>query len=573
MDEYLKHNHKKFKRKKYYLNKSNHFSFKNNILQFSLNAINSILINNINSSISPGIINVVNNIQNNNNNKIKNNNSYFNSINDCIDYKLKGNIYKISHNDFLNLYPNIENIISKKSLRTKKELKILKFDKQILVSQAKTPTKKISKNFYFNLMKNNNINININNNGDNRDKLNSDDKYRHSKKISEEISNKYNLKANNNKKQYYIYRTFTTINSNSKEKYLECINNINPIKKTYKKKISPNIKYTMNEINVGNKGGSKEKQNINKNSKNINIVNKKYVYKIVDSKPKILNVDKKNKGKKLTNLLKNKTKNIYKKANFNLDLNNLSSKYNSLPYNNKNINRNPYIRPNEKESPKTTRNINHNKNEKLLDTNINRNKLLLTPNKKTLNKTENIINNNLKNKNLNIKYNPTLSDNIYKDSSKSNISKNKNNKEMNSNQKYLLTYRTISNDNDEENNKKYLYKKINKANKNIYNAKTFEINNFKKKNTVFGNDGNNIFKILDNTQIIASDDIRNSLNSHKLHHFSGSNSNGNNTNQDTDYISIKNNNYMMNELDNCNKMIYENNGNIYSNDNFSFNNF
>ena len=92
----------------------------------------------------------------------------------------------------------------------------------------------------------------------------------------------------------------------------------------------------------------------------------------------------------------------------------------------------------------------------------------------------------------------------------------------------------------------------------------------KRKITVFDNDGNNIFKILDNTQIIGPDDIRNSLNSNKLHHFSGSNSNENNTNQDTDYNSIKLNNYMINEID---KDIFENKGNLYADENFSFNNF
>ena len=108
MDEYLKHHHhKKFKEKKYCIKTSNqsinNSSLKNNILQFSFNAINTILINNLNSSISPGILNLTNNIPKNNTNKIMNSNAYINSINDCIDYKLKGNIYKISHNEFLNM--------------------------------------------------------------------------------------------------------------------------------------------------------------------------------------------------------------------------------------------------------------------------------------------------------------------------------------------------------------------------------------------------------------------------------------------------------------------------------------
>ena len=571
MDEYLKHHHhKKFKEKKYCIKTSNqsinNSSLKNNILQFGFNAINSILINNLNSSISPGILNLTNTIPKNNTNKIMNSNAYINSINDCIDYKLKGNIYKISHNEFLNLYPNIENLTSKKALKSKKELKILKFDKEILNIQAKTPTKKISKNFYFNLMKNNNINININNNN-NRADYNSDDNYRNSKKNSDRLSKEYKFKKINNK-NLYIYRTCTTINSktNSKEKYNNHLNDINHIKKTYAKKISPG-KYIINKTDIKYNDNSKEKK---KNNKNINMINKKFVYKVVDNKPKKLIIYKKNKDNKVKNLLKNKNNNI--KINLNLDLNNLSSKYNSLPYNNINNNKNIHIQKKENESPKTTRNIDYNNNKKLLyiNNNINRNKLLLTPNKNISNKTENIINYN--NKNLNIKYNPTISNNIYRVTPKNNILKNKINKEIDINQKYPLTYRTINTENV-ENDKKYLNKKVITVNNNKYKTKAFEINNFKKTNTVFDNNENNIFKILDNTQIIASDDCKNSLNSDKLHHFSGNNSNGNNTNQDTDYNSIKkfNNNYIMNDLDNYNKNIFENIGN--SNDNFSFNNF
>ena len=179
-----------------------------------------------------------------------------------------------------------------------------------------------------------------------------------------------------------------------------------------------------------------------------------------------------------------------------------------------------------------------------------------------------MLNNDFNKKNLNIKYNPTISNYIYKVSPKKN--KFKNRKEINTIQEYPLTYRTINNYNDEENNNKFFYKKVKMVYKSSkYNTKTFEINDFKKKNTVFDNDGNNIFKILYNTQIIGQDDIRNSLNSNKLHHFSGSNSNENNTNQDTDYNSIKINNYMINEID---KDILENKGNLYADENFSFNN-
>ena len=189
MDEYFYYNNKKFKDKKFHSKRPSHyqnnFSYKTNILQFSLNAINSILVKTLNSSINLGMINIISNIPKNKN-QIINSNVYMNSINDCIDNKLKGNIHKTSHEELLYLYPNIENIIANKS---KKDLKILTFDKEKLISQAKTPTKKSSKNFYFNLMKNNNININITNN-ENFEDYDSKHNFRHSHKNSADIKMK-----------------------------------------------------------------------------------------------------------------------------------------------------------------------------------------------------------------------------------------------------------------------------------------------------------------------------------------------------------------------------------------------
>ena len=63
------------KRKKTFINN-------NNILQFSLNAINNILINNLNSSVSLGFLNLIND---NNIPNILNNNTYINSLHDTID--------------------------------------------------------------------------------------------------------------------------------------------------------------------------------------------------------------------------------------------------------------------------------------------------------------------------------------------------------------------------------------------------------------------------------------------------------------------------------------------------------
>ena len=149
-----------------------------------------------------------------------------------------------------------------------------------------------------------------------------------------------------------------------------------------------------------------------------------------------------------------------------------------------------------------------------------------------------------------------------------------------------MNYHTIGNDkNDINNQNKNLYKKVQTANNdninNIYQTKTFVGNNKKKKNTVFENDENSIFKILDNTQIITPEDCGSSTNSNNIYQFSGSgsnsNSNGTNTNQDTDYNSIKKfkNSFMKEDnyyLENEHKNILQNNGNLRIEDNFSFNN-
>ena len=585
MDEYFNYNNNKFKDKKFHSKRTvhhqNNYSYKNNILQFSLNAINNILVKTLNSSITLGMINITNNIPKNKN-QINNNNLYINSINDCIDNKLKGNIYKTSREELLYLYPNIENIISNKS---KKELKILQFNKEKLISQAKTPTKKISKNYYFNLMKNKNININITNN-ENIEDYNNKDNYRHSHKNSADIANENKFKKIQ-KNNYYIYRTSTTINSKEKNnnKY---INNININRNTYKKKISLNEKYLINKTNINNKELFKEKQKHNVSGSPTNNTNKKYVYKIVNNKTKKLIVYKKNKDKiNITNISKpKKDNNSNLKTNLNFDLKNIASKYNSLPYNNRNNSKNNIVN-NENISPRTTRNINYNKNKKILylNNNINRNKLLLTPNKIIKNnKADNKIK-NFKNKNLNIQYNPTISNNIYNGSPYNIKTKNNiNTKEKNAIKTFPINYQPINNKDKELQNKKIiLYKKVKTDNNNKYNTKTFKVNNLKKKNTVFDNDENSIFKILDNTQIITPDESRYSINcNNKLHQQSGSrsNSNGNNTNQDTEYNSIKkfSNNYMMNEyMDNYNsKNDYNNNyeymENLNKNENFSFNN-
>ena len=92
-----------------------------------------------------------------------------------------------------------------------------------------------------------------------------------------------------------------------------------------------------NKINY--KDSIKEKQNININiSPTNNITNKKFVFKIADNKTKKLIIYKKNKDKiNITNISKPKkySNNNNLKTNLNYDIKNISSKYNSLPYNNR----------------------------------------------------------------------------------------------------------------------------------------------------------------------------------------------------------------------------------------------
>ena len=580
-------------------------SYKNNIIQFSLKTINSILINNLNSSITLGLQNITNNfIQNNNNNQIINNNIYINSINDCIDYKIKGNIYKSPKEDFFNFYPKMENLMRTKP---KKELKIIKFDKEILTSKAKTPTKKISKQFCFDT-------IGATTNYDDNMKENNYKNIRHSQRksnVSSNESNKYKTKRIYNSKNYYIYRTCATINS--KEKNNNQHSNSNSNRNTYKKKVSHDKKYIIHRANANSKENSLEKQKINTkinnnpNQKFINNLNKKFIYKTIENNiPKriiIYNKHNNNKDKsKITNSLKNKNINNYIKTDLNLDINKLSSKYNSLAlgYNNQtNIKYydNNSLNSNNK-SPNTNRNIHYNKNIMHLNdinnnsNNNHRNELLLTPNR-NINKTRNNKPNILNNRNLNIQYNPTISNNINRQSPKNrsykNINKKKsdisiqtNIKDKNIIKNYNIIYNTISNDNKIRNQNKYFYKKvktINNRNKtdnmnNIYETKTFNIKSNEKKNNVFDSNENSIFKVLDNTQIITPDDCRSSTNSNKLDLFSGSNSNGTDANQDTDYNSLKkfNNNFLMNEYIDNYHIKNENNNNYQNIDNFSFNN-
>ena len=374
MEEYFKYNPKKHKNKNNQSQLSNqktkYTSYKDNILQFSLNSINNILINNLNSTINIGMLNITSNNINKNNDQIMNKNLYINSLNDCIDYKIKGNIYKVSQDNFLHLYPNMNDLIANNIPKHKKELKILKFDREILAPQTKTPTKKVSQHFYFNLMKNNNINYDV---------MSNNIQIKNSKKNSSNLDIEQKTKKINNNNNNCMYRISTTVNSKEKNK-----NIVKNIRNTYKKKISPVKKYIISKTNVNSKENSveRQKQNIIKNSKNNspNSLKKELNYKTINNKPRKLIIYTKNKEKEKSKIIHSiKNNNIHKYIRTDLDLYNKSQSNNSSPKNNNNKN----INLNNIEPPKTERNINYNENNK------NKNRLLLTPNKYIKNSPKN----------------------------------------------------------------------------------------------------------------------------------------------------------------------------------------
>ena len=123
-------------------------------------------------------------------------------------------------------------------------IKILKFDKEILTSKAKTPTKKISKQFCFDT-------IGATTNYNDNMKENNYRNIRHSQRksnVSSNEPNQYKTKKINNSKNYYIYRTCTTINS--KEKNNSQHSNSNSNRNTYKKKVSPDKKYVIHRTST-----------------------------------------------------------------------------------------------------------------------------------------------------------------------------------------------------------------------------------------------------------------------------------------------------------------------------------
>ena len=530
-------------------NKKKSYINNNNILQFSLNAINNILINNLNSSVSLGFLNLTNNEFFP---KKLNNNLYINSLYDSIDYKIRGNIYKQDKYMFMNNFPNLSGILRNNSYKNRNEIKIMKFDKEIINIKNKTPIKKLNKNYYLNLMRSNKDNSN---------------KYKHYKNNSENIDNNIDdendenfdikkSKINNNYDKYTIYRQCATINSKDKSRQIYQNNNLN--KNTFIKKISPNKMYIINKTTTN----SKEK-NIRENQtkliepKNKIVFKNKFIYKDIKTEansPKkliILN------NKKIENIIKNKNKEITNnKPNLIIQ--------NKLPKQIKHEHCQSYNINSYKPILKTERNTYYNINNNSIINNSANNKVNNTNNKNIIIKRNTNTNMNQINK---IKY-LTLT----------NIHNSKNEKNKNLNIPYSPPNSKLNNNNNIEisskpkNKNKYVlcnHKMIINNRQNIKNV------NKENKNNVFNDDENSIFKVIDNTQIMTPDEFNNSknsnslTNSNKLYQLNGSN--GTNTNQDTDYNSIKkfNTNKFLTNEDLMKDNYYNNSGNDV---NFSFNN-
>lgn len=530
-------------------NKKKSYINNNNILQFSLNAINNILINNLNSSVSLGFLNLTNNEFFP---KKLNNNLYINSLYDSIDYKIRGNIYKQDKYMFMNNFPNLSGILRNNSYKNRNEIKIMKFDKEIINVKNKTPIKKLNKNYYLNLMRSNKDNSN---------------KYKHYKNNSENIDNNIDdendenfdikkSKINNNYDKYTIYRQCATINSKDKSRQIYQNNNLN--KNTFIKKISPNKMYIINKTTTN----SKEK-NIRENQtkliepKNKIVFKNKFIYKDIKTEansPKkliILN------NKKIENIIKNKNKEITNnKPNLIIQ--------NKLPKQIKHEHCQSYNINSYKPILKTERNTYYNINNNSIINNSANNKVNNTNNKNIIIKRNTNTNMNQINK---IKY-LTLT----------NIHNSKNEKNKNLNIPYSPPNSKLNNNNNIEisskpkNKNKYVlcnHKMIINNRQNIKNV------NKENKNNVFNDDENSIFKVIDNTQIMTPDEFNNSknsnslTNSNKLYQLNGSN--GTNTNQDTDYNSIKkfNTNKFLTNEDLMKDNYYNNSGNDV---NFSFNN-
>ena len=421
----------------------------------------------------------------------------------------------------------------------------MKLDKDIINLKNKTPTKKIDKHYYFNMMQNNNINRNTN---------------KHFKNNSENIDNNLEVQSDenrdikkskiiNNYDKYQIYRTYTTCNSEEKDKH-NIINKNNVINQNkiiaYKKK-SPNKKYIIYKTSLNSKEKSEKEKNIKiSEQKNQISFNNKLIHKIIktNNSPKNLIIVNRNQE----NLLKNKTKEILNNKNSNF------IKVNQLPKQTKHEHCQSYniqcfkpISINKKDSFNyTNNNIIINNNKKIVfNRNINKLNKIKYLTLANVNKNKNKTEKNSPNKNItNTQY--ITSNNKFNKVEIYPKQKDKN--------KYVLYNQTINNSNNSQRIKNAFYSN---NNKNTYN---------KSNNKVFEDDDNNIFKVIDYTQIMTPDEFNNSKyssNSNKLNQISSSH--GTNTNQDTDYNSLK----KFNNNEDFGDNNYYNRG---SDINFSFNN-
>ena len=184
---YSENNYEHFYMSQYFIKNNNnmpirykkHCKINNNILEYSINAINNIIIKNLNSTFNLNMLNNYN-IPTINKSQNINNNIYTNSLCDLVDNKIRTELYKISLDQFINLYPNSYKYLRLKSMSLKKKMKILKISQENFIqinsehkkNKIYSPSKITTK-------------LNLNNN---------------------EIENNYNKTEIKNNKKLFIYR-------------------------------------------------------------------------------------------------------------------------------------------------------------------------------------------------------------------------------------------------------------------------------------------------------------------------------------------------------------------------------
>ena len=107
---YNENNYENFYMSQYFIKNNNnmpirykkHCKINNNILEYSINAINNIIIKNLNSTLNLNMLNNYN-IPTINKSQNINNNIYTNSLCDLVDNKIRTELYKISLDQFINI--------------------------------------------------------------------------------------------------------------------------------------------------------------------------------------------------------------------------------------------------------------------------------------------------------------------------------------------------------------------------------------------------------------------------------------------------------------------------------------